>query len=99
MEVSILDKLKEIATPKRILSLIILILVLFFAFQNMNLVELTIIFFSVKTPLLFLILGLYILGIITGWAIKRNDVKKIVAEVQADTAKEISDLKKQLKDE
>lgn len=93
-----MDKLKEIATPKRILALIIVILILVFSFQNLNLVELTIIFFSVKLPLLFLILGLYILGIITGWAIKRNDVKKIVEDVKEETKEEFSDLQKKLKD-
>ncbi|MBS7577609.1 hypothetical protein HOY36_08650 [Enterococcus sp. MMGLQ5-2] len=64
----------------------------------MNSVELMIIFFSVKLPLLFLILGVFFLGIFTGWSIKRNDVKKIVADVQSETQKEISNLQKQLKE-
>lgn len=92
-----MDTLKKIATPKRVIALIILILIVIFAFQNMNAVELMIIFFSVKLPLLFLILGVFLLGIFTGWSIKRNDVKKIVADVQSETQKEISDLQEQLK--
>ncbi|WP_249641518.1 MULTISPECIES: LapA family protein [unclassified Enterococcus] len=93
-----MDTLKKIATPKRVIALIILILITIFAFQNMNSVELMIIFFSVKLPLLFLILGVFFLGIFTGWSIKRNDVKKIVADVQSETQKEISNLQKQLKE-
>lgn len=92
-----METVKKIFTPKRVVALIIFILILVFGFQNMNPVELTIIFFSVKIPLLFLIIGLFVLGMITGWSIKRNDVKRIVGDVQSETKKEISDLQKQLK--
>lgn len=93
-----MGKIKEIATPKRVLSLIVLILILIFAFQNMNSVKLKMVFFSLNMPLLVLILVIYALGLFTGWAVKRNDVKKIVNNVQDETRKEIEDLKKQMKD-
>ncbi|EPI39708.1 hypothetical protein [Enterococcus faecalis] len=53
-----MEKLKSLATPKRVVALIIAVLVLIFAFQNLNTLELTIIFFSVKFPLLFLIISI-----------------------------------------
>ncbi|MBO0475287.1 hypothetical protein IGL98_003217 [Enterococcus sp. DIV0840] len=76
-----MDNIKKIVTPKRVIALIVVILIMLFAFQNFQNVELSLIFISVEIPLLILILSLYILGIITGWAIKRNDVKKIVNDV------------------
>ncbi|NSU67866.1 DUF1049 domain-containing protein [Enterococcus faecalis] len=92
-----MERLKTLATPKRIVALIIAVLVLIFAFQNLNTVELTIIFFSVKIPLLFLIIGIFILGMIVGWTFKRNDLKKVVENIQQDTKQELSDLQDQLK--
>jgi uncharacterized integral membrane protein len=65
-----MGKLKKIATLKRILTLIVIILVLIFAFQNLNSVSLNLVFFSLDIPLLVLIIALYILGVITGWAVK-----------------------------
>ncbi|MFC0232388.1 DUF1049 domain-containing protein [Vagococcus entomophilus] len=94
-----MDKFKKVVTPKRVLALIILVLVLVFGFQNLNPVELTLIFFSVKVPLLVLILVLYVLGIISGWVYKKNDIKKIVSDVQKETKAELADLKKQVKSE
>ena len=92
-----MERLKTLATPKRIVALIIAVLVLIFAFQNLNTVELTIIFFSVKIPLLFLIIGIFILGMIVGWTFKRNDLKKVVENIHQDTKQELSDLQDQLK--
>ncbi|MET3564163.1 putative integral membrane protein [Enterococcus rotai] len=92
-----MDKIKQVVTPKRVVALIIVILIILFAFQNFQTVELSFIFFSLNLPLLILILILYVLGIITGWAIKRNDIKKIVNDVQKETTEELSELQNQLK--
>ncbi len=91
-----LEKLKRVATPKRIVGLTIVILVLVFGFQNRNSVELSVIFFSTKLPLIVLIVALYVLGVISGWMFKRNDVKKIVSDVQKETKEELAELKNQL---
>ena len=50
-----MEKFKKIATPKRLLALAILILVLIFAFQNLKPVSLNLVFFSLNIPLLLLI--------------------------------------------
>ncbi|MEY2388067.1 DUF1049 domain-containing protein (plasmid) [Lactococcus lactis] len=92
-----MEKLKKIATPKRILVLVIFILVLIFAFQNLEPTTVNLIFFSVNIPVLLLILDLYLLGVITGWAVKRNDIKRIVSEAQTETKKDLEDLQKQIK--
>lgn len=91
-----MEKIKKIVTPKRILFFIIFILVLIFGFQNLKPATVSFIFFNIKIPVLILILGLYALGVITGWSIKRNDVKKLVEEVATDTIKELDDVKKQV---
>ena len=88
--------MKRVATPKRIVGLTIVILVLVFGFQNRNSVELSVIFFSIKLPLIVLIVALYVLGVISGWMFKRNDVKKIVSDVQKETKEELAELKNQL---
>lgn len=54
------------------------------------------IFFSTKLPLIVLIVALYVLGVISGWMFKRNDVKKIVSDVQKETKEELAELKNQL---
>ncbi|KXI13198.1 hypothetical protein HMPREF3205_00858 [Streptococcus pasteurianus] len=54
------------------------------------------IFFSIKLPLIVLIVALYVLGVISGWMFKRNDVKKIVSDVQKETKEELAELKNQL---
>ncbi|SOB47521.1 conserved exported hypothetical protein [Lactococcus piscium] len=92
-----MENMKKILTPKRVLSLIIFILVLIFGFQNMGSVKLSIIFFSLDIPLLILIFAIYIIGVFTGWAVKRSDVKKIVDNAQDETRKELKELQEQLK--
>ena len=92
-----MENMKKILTPKRVLSLIIFILVLIFGFQNMVSVKLSIIFFSLDIPLLILIFAIYIIGVFTGWAVKRSDVKKIVDNAQDETRKELKELQEQLK--
>lgn len=91
-----LKKFRRVATPKRIVGLTIVILVLVFGFQNRNSIELSVIFFSIKLPLIVLIVALYVLGVISGWMFKRNDVKKIVSDVQKETKEELAELKNQL---
>ena len=92
-----MENMTKILTPKRVLSLIIFILVLIFGFQNMGSVKLSIIFFSLDIPLLILIFAIYIIGVFTGWAVKRSDVKKIVDNAQDETRKELKELQDQLK--
>ncbi|MDN6524963.1 MAG: hypothetical protein L0K55_06745, partial [Lactococcus sp.] len=92
-----MENMKKILTPKRVLSLIVFILVLIFGFQNMGSVKLSIIFFSLDIPLLILIFAIYIIGVFTGWAVKRSDVKKIVDNAQDETRKELKELQEQLK--
>lgn len=92
-----MENMKKILTPKRVLSLIVFILVLIFGFQNMGSVKLSIIFFSLNIPLLILIFAIYIIGVFTGWAVKRSDVKKIVDNAQDETRKELKELQEQLK--
>lgn len=93
-----MEKFKKIATPKRLLALLVLILVLIFAFQNLRPVSLNLVFFSLKMPLLVLIVALYGLGVLTGWSIKRNDMKQIVNKSQDDIKKEIKALQEQMKE-
>ena len=93
-----MEKLKKIATLKRILTLIVIILVLIFAFQNLNSVSLNLVFFSLDIPLLVFIIALYILGVITGWAVKWNDIKHIVNSAQSETKKELKALQDQIKE-
>ena len=92
-----MEKFKKIATPKRLLALAILILVLIFAFQNLKPVSLNLVFFFFFFPLLLLIVVLYSLGVITGWSIKRKDMKQIVNKSQDDIKKEIKALQEQMK--
>ena len=92
-----MENMKKILTPKRVLSLIVFVLVLIFGFQNMGSVKLSIIFFSLDIPLLILIFAIYIIGVFTGWAVKRSDVKKIVDNAQDETRKELKELQEQLK--
>ena len=57
----------------------------------------SLIFISVKIPVLFLILGLYVIGVITGWSIKRSDVKRLVEQANTETKKELDEIKKHVK--
>lgn len=95
-EKKILETFKKVVTPKRVLFLIIFILVLIFGFQNMKPATVSLIFISVKIPVLFLILGLYVIGVITGWSIKRSDVKRLVEQANTETKKELDEIKKQV---
>ena len=91
-----METFKKVVTPKRVIFLIIFILVLIFGFQNMKPATVSLIFISVKIPVLFLILGLYVIGVITGWSIKRSDVKKLVEQANTETKKELDEIKKQV---
>ena len=77
--------------------MIIFILVLIFGFQNMKPATVSLIFISVKIPVLFLILGLYVIGVITGWSIKRSDVKRLVEQANTETKKELDEIKKHVR--
>lgn len=79
-----MEKLRSFLTIKRIIFLIIFIFVIVFAFENFTPTTINFLFFSVKVPVLVLILGLYFLGVFTGWAVKRSDVKKIVDAAQKE---------------
>lgn len=91
-----METFKKVVTPKRVIFLIIFILVLIFGFQNMKPATVSLIFISVKIPVLFLILGLYVIGVITGWSIKRSDVKRLVEQANTETKKELDEIKKQV---
>ncbi|WP_058212040.1 LapA family protein [Lactococcus lactis] len=92
-----MENIKKIFTLKRIIFIIIFILVVIFACQNMSSVSVSFIFFSIKLPILGLILSMYIIGAITGWAVKRNGVKKMINSVQDETKKDIRQLQKQIR--
>ena len=92
-----METFKKVVTPKRVIFLIIFILVLIFGFQNMKPATVSLIFISVKIPVLFLILGLYVIGVITGWSIKRSDVKKLVEQANTETKKELDEIKKHVR--
>ena len=53
--------------------------------------------FFVFSEELVLIIALYVLGVITGWAVKRNDIKHIVNKAQSETKKELKELQDQIK--
>ena len=91
-----MENIKKIFTLKRIIFIIIFILVIILAYQNMSSVSGSFIFFSIKLPILGLILSMYIIGSITGWAVKRNDVKKMINSVQDETKNDIRQLQKQI---
>ena len=40
---------------------------------------------------------MYIIGAITGWAVKRNEVKKMISSIQDETKKDIRQLQKQIR--
>ena len=92
-----METFKKVVTPKRAIFLIIFILVLIFGFQNMKPATVSLIFISVKIPVLFLILGLYVIGVITGWSIKRSDVKRLVEQANTETKKELDEIKKHVR--
>ncbi|MGX7046909.1 DUF1049 domain-containing protein [Pseudolactococcus plantarum] len=92
-----METFKKVVTPKRVIFLIIFILVLIFGFQNMKPATVSLIFISVKIPVLFLILGLYVIGVITGWSIKRSDVKRLVEQANTETKKELDEIKKHVR--
>ena len=92
-----METFKKVVTPKRVIFLIIFILVIIFGFQNMKPATVSLIFISVKIPVLFLILGLYVIGVITGWSIKRSDVKRLVEQANTETKKELDEIKKHVR--
>ncbi|EOB3524532.1 lipopolysaccharide assembly protein LapA domain-containing protein [Enterococcus faecalis] len=48
----------------------------------MHSVTINFIFFSMKFPLLFLILVLFLLGMFSGWMVKQKDIKKTIESVK-----------------
>ncbi|MGM0489842.1 MAG: lipopolysaccharide assembly protein LapA domain-containing protein [Planctomycetota bacterium] len=53
------------------ISIIVLLLVLItvFAVQNRKSVEVSFLVWSVKAPQVFIIVGMYVLGMVTGWGL------------------------------
>ena len=76
------DTVKNFFTIKRSIAIIVCIFVIIFAFQNMHSVTINFIFFSMKFPLLFLILVLFLLGTFSGWMVKQKDIKKTIESVK-----------------
>ena len=50
-------------------AIILLIIVLVFSIQNWATVEVNFFWWSMSTPKVFLILGTYVLGMVTGWGL------------------------------
>ena len=51
------------------LTLMLLILVVVFSIQNREVVNVSLLFWSLSTPKVFLILGTYLLGMLSGWGV------------------------------
>ena len=49
------------------IAVILLIVVLVFSIQNWSVVEVSFFWWSLSTPKVFLILGTYLLGMVSGW--------------------------------
>lgn len=67
-----METLKKIITVKRVVALLITVFVILFAAQNMNPVRISFIVFSAEIPLLFLILGLFVLGVLVGIILQKR---------------------------
>lgn len=77
-----MEKAKEFLTVKNIIVAIISIMIILFAFQNLTPVTINFIFFTLKCPLLFLILILFALGLLSGWMVKQKDIKKTINAIK-----------------
>lgn len=77
-----MEKAKEFLTVKNIIVAIISIMIILFAFQNLTPVTINFIFFTLKCPLLFLILILFALGLLSGWMFKQKDIKKTINAIK-----------------
>ncbi|QEH35488.1 hypothetical protein OJF2_40400 [Aquisphaera giovannonii] len=51
------------------LTLALLLLVIVFSIQNHDTVSVSLLFWSMDTPKVFLILGTYVLGMLSGWGV------------------------------
>ncbi|HWT83454.1 MAG TPA: DUF1049 domain-containing protein [Candidatus Methylomirabilis sp.] len=51
------------------LAVILLILIIIFAVQNRASVDVTLLAWSISLPKIFLILGTYVLGMLSGWGL------------------------------
>lgn len=51
------------------ITLLLLILITVFAVQNRAAVEISFLVWSVKAPQVFVIVGMYLLGMVTGWGL------------------------------
>ncbi|MDN5972414.1 lipopolysaccharide assembly protein LapA domain-containing protein [Bifidobacterium crudilactis] len=69
---------------KQICAIVVLVIVVLFAFFNWHSVEVNFLIFSVRMPALVLILVSLVIGIAIGWIFKRSDVRKIVEEARAE---------------
>lgn len=67
-----METVKKIVTAKRVVALLLTVFVILFAAQNMNPVGISFIVFSIKIPLLFLILGLFVLGVLVGIILQKR---------------------------
>lgn len=67
-----METVQKIVTLKRVVALLITVFVILFAAQNMNPVGISFILFSVKIPLLLLILGLFVLGVLVGIILQKR---------------------------
>jgi uncharacterized integral membrane protein len=57
------------AYVKTALGLLLLVAILVFAFQNIASVDVSFLFWSFRAPKILLILGTYVLGMLSGWGL------------------------------
>ncbi len=67
------------------LSILLLVAIVIFAFQNMEAVDVTFLVFSMKMPKILLILLIYFLGMISGWSLL-DVVKRAIRNLSGQPA-------------
>lgn len=65
-----MEKLKDFFTPKRVIMLIGIILILLFAFSNLEPVSINFLIAEVNIPLFYEIVGIGIIGFTCGYLLK-----------------------------
>lgn len=90
---------KSFFTFKRVVALIIVVLVAVFALQNWTSVEVSLLFFAVKMPLIILILAMLAVGVFVGWVFEKSDFDHLVVNLEQETRKELDDIQTQLQND
>ncbi|WEV60959.1 lipopolysaccharide assembly protein LapA domain-containing protein [Streptococcaceae bacterium ESL0729] len=90
---------KSFFTFKRVVALIIVVLVAVFALQNWKSVEVSLLFFAIKLPLIILILAMLAIGVFVGWVFEKSDFDHLVVNLEQETRKELDDIQTQLQND